>query len=210
MKTTPVLLVTHDDLLWQQWRSLDAQHWLPARGRSLADLPRWRDQGRSVVLLDAGLPRLPAWQDTSWPQVLDGLTVMVASARPNDEEGTQVLSAGVHGYCHAYAPSSSLAQALSVVRDGGIWMGRSLVTRLLQLVGERAPSQDDWNKGLLTEREDTVARRAASGQPNAEIAEALGITERTVKAHLSSSFEKLGVADRLQLALLVHGISREV
>lgn len=210
MKTTPVLLITHDDLLWQQWRNLDAHHWLPARGRSLADLPRWRDQGRSLVLLDAGVPRLPAWHDPSWPETFGDLNVMVASSRPNDEEGTQVLSAGAHGYCHAYAPSSSLGQALSVVRDGGIWMGRSLVTRLLQLVSERAPSQDGWTKGLLTEREDTVSRRAASGQPNAEIAKALGITERTVKAHLSASFEKLGVADRLQLALLVHGISRQV
>ncbi|MNW12082.1 Transcriptional regulatory protein LiaR [compost metagenome] len=60
---------------------------------------------------------------------------------------------------------------------------------------------------MLTERETTVARYAASGQANAQIAEALGITERTVKAHLSAVFEKLKVSDRLQLALLVHGIS---
>ena len=65
----------------------------------------------------------------------------------------------------------------------------------------------DWDGGLLTERETTAARYAAGGWANAQIAEALGITERTVKAHLSAVFEKLGVSDRLQLALLVHGIS---
>ena len=64
-----------------------------------------------------------------------------------------------------------------------------------------------YKRQLLTDREITVARYAASGQANAQIAEALGITERTVKAHLSAVFEKLGVSDRLQLALLVHGIS---
>ena len=52
-----------------------------------------------------------------------------------------------------------------------------------------------------------MARYAASGQSNAQIADALGITERTVKAHLSAVFEKLEVTDRLQLALRVHGIS---
>jgi DNA-binding NarL/FixJ family response regulator len=78
---------------------------------------------------------------------------------------------------------------------------------LLKLVTERAQDSHSWDNGLLTEREITVARYAASGQANAQIAEALGITERTVKAHLSAVFEKLGVSDRLQLALLVHGIS---
>jgi DNA-binding NarL/FixJ family response regulator len=135
------------------------------------------------------------------------MRVVVASPSPNDEEGTRVLSAGAHGYCHGYAPAASLSQALEVVGSGGIWMGRSLVSRLLKLVAERTQDTHSWDGGLLTEREITVARYAANGQANAPIAEALGITERTVKAHLSAVFEKLGVTDRLQLALLVHGIS---
>jgi len=206
MKPTPVLLITHDDLLWQQWRNLDSVRWLPARGRTLADLARWRGQGRSLAVLDSDLPRLPAWHDASWAQTLDGLHVIVASPRPTDEQGTQVLGAGAAGYCHAYASPAALAQALEVVASGGIWMGRSLVTRLLRLVEDRAQPPASWNLGL-TEREDMIARRAASGQANASIASDLGITERTVKAHLSAVFDKLGVADRLQLALLVHGIA---
>lgn len=206
MKPTPVLLITHDDVLWQQWRNLDSQHWLPARGRSLADLARWREQGRVLAMLDSDLPRLPAWHDSAWAATLAGLDVMVASPKPNDEQGTQVLGAGAHGYCHAYAPPRALSQALEVVASGGIWMGRSLVSRLLKLVEERSQPAAGWRRGL-TEREEVVAQRAASGQANAQIAAALGITERTVKAHLSAVFEKLGVSDRLQLALLVHGIS---
>ena len=87
-------------------------------------------------------------------------------------------------------------------------MGRSLVQRFLRLVDSRAGTQAAWHNDVLTERESTVARQAAIGDSNQEIATALGITERTVKAHLSAVFEKLGVSDRLQLALRVHGISR--
>ncbi len=207
MKPVPVLLITHDDLLWQHWRGLNPARWLAARGRGLADLQRWREQGRTLAVLDADLPRLPSWQDPIWPTTLADLQLVVASPSPNDEQGTRVLGAGAHGYCHGYASAASLSQALEVVASGGIWMGRSLVSRLLKLVAERAQDTPSWDGGVLTDREITVARYASSGQANAQIAEALGITERTVKAHLSAVFDKLGVTDRLQLALLVHGIS---
>lgn len=205
---TPVLLITHDDLLWQHWRELDAARWLPARGRTLADLERWREQRRTLVVLDADLPRLPHWKASSWPALMSGLQVIVASANPNDDQGTLALGAGAQGYCHSYKPVRALAQVLEFVSSGETWMGRSLVRRLLQLVSERGQPSSNWTQGLLTEREAAVAHRAAYGQANAEIGEALGITERTVKAHMSAVFEKLGVSDRLQLALLVHGVSQ--
>ncbi len=171
----------------------------------------WRaggEQGRSLVVVDADLPRLPAWNTEQWTGAIKGLRAIVASARPHDEQGTKVLASGAVGYCHTYAPPALLNQILEVVDAGEIWMGRSLVTRLLRLVESRAGGQEEWHANALTEREDMVARRAAVGEANGEIAAALGITERTVKAHLSSVFEKLGVSDRLQLALRVHGISR--
>lgn len=217
MKPVPVLLITHDDLLWQHWHAIDPVRWAPVRGRELADLRGWRDQGRTLAVLDTGVPGLPPWDETSWRAQMLGLRVVVASPRPNDEEGTRVLALGAHGYCHSHAPTSCLAQTLDVVAADGIWMGRSLVTRLLRMVSDHAPedaSHEDqshageaWDGGLLTDREITVAECAANGQANAQIADQLGITERTVKAHLSAAFDKLKVADRLQLALLVHGIT---
>lgn len=210
MEVAPVLFVTHDDLLWKHWSSLDSQRWVPARGRTLADLTRWREQKRSLAVLDVELPRLPAWSSEQWAAASAGLRIVVASPKPNDEQGTKVLAAGACGYCHSYAPAQALAQVLEVVNAGEIWMGRSLVTRLLRLVDTRAGQHAPWQGESLTERENAVARRAAVGEANMEIANALGITERTVKAHLSSTFEKLGVSDRLQLALVVHGITTRV
>jgi DNA-binding NarL/FixJ family response regulator len=66
---------------------------------------------------------------------------------------------------------------------------------------------NDWAQALSS-REAEVARLAAVGHSNADIAQKLLITERTVRAHLSAVFEKLHVGDRLQLALQVHGIRR--
>lgn len=207
MSPTPVLLITRDDLLWQHWRRLSADRWLPARGRDLKDLERWRERGRLLVVLDSVVPGLPSWRDPVWLSTLSGLNVVVVSSEPNDEQATQVLGAGAHGYCHGYADPWALSQALEVVASGGIWMGRTLVARLLKLVGERIQGAQQEPFNHLTEREAAVACRAANGKSNAEIAHALGITERTVKARLSAAFEKVGVTDRLHLALVFHGIS---
>ena len=185
MKSVPVLLITHDDLLWQRWRELDPERWLVARGRGLADLQRWRDQGRSR----------PCWTPTCrgcrpgrtppgrrpWPA-----SACWSPAPAPRRTGHPGLAAGAQGYCHSYAPPQALAQALEVISTGGIWMGCSLVSRLLRLVAEKGQDAGDWDGGLLTERETTAARYAAGGWANAQIAEALGITERTVKAHLSA------------------------
>ena len=105
MKSVPVLLITHDDLLWQRWRELDPERWLVARGRGLADLQRWRDQGRSW----------PCW--TPLPPPSAGrrlgadpgrLSLLVASASPHDEQGTRSRR-GRQGYCHSYATGPFLA-----------------------------------------------------------------------------------------------------
>ncbi|WP_231755383.1 response regulator transcription factor [Bordetella sp. N] len=202
------MFVTHDDLLWKHWSSVDRNRWVPARARTLAELAGWRERGGALVVVDADLPKLPPWTSERWTSALSGMRVVVASARPHDDQGTKVLASGAVGYCHTYTPLRTLEQILDVVDSGEIWMGRSLVTRLLRLVDSRSSATSGWQPEVLTERESLVARRAAVGEANNEIAAALGITERTVKAHLSSVFDKLGVTDRLHLALKVHGISR--
>jgi len=204
---TPVLLLTQDDFLWQHWRGLDAQQWLPARGRDLADLRRWHEQGRKLTVIDAGLSGLPDWElPDVWQPLLKGMQAVIASVRPNDKEGMQAMRCGARGYCHAYAPAATWNHVLQAVATGSVWMGASLVARLLRQVDTLAPSPANWCHNALSERERTIALYVSQGEPNGRIAAALGLSERTVKAHLTTIFDKLGVADRLQLALLVHGI----
>lgn len=206
MQAVSVLLITHDDFLWQHWRQLTQPDWMPARGKSLQDLARWREQGRSLVMLDAGMPHLPEWNDSAWASHFQDMKVVVATMQPGDEEGKRVLAAGASGYVHAYSPVEALSTVLQTVNAGGIWMGPTLLARLLRQIDQNMPRQGDWAEGL-TQREREVAERAAIGHSNQAIAEALNITERTVRAHLSAVFQKLGVNDRLLLALKVHGIS---
>ena len=206
MHAVPVLMITHDDTLWKHWRELDVQDWLPARGKTLADLDRWQEQGRTLAVLDAALPRLPDWSDPSWEERLKDLKIVVASTSPDDNEARSAVSAGASGYAHAYSPVLAWGRILRNVEAGDLWLGRSLLTRLLREIDRRLPSGGEWDQALSA-REKEVAWRAAVGDSNQAIADALGISERTVRAHMSSIFEKLGVNDRLLLALKVHGIS---
>lgn len=201
----PVLLVTHDDSLWQRWRQLETSEWLPARANSFTAINGWQQKGHALVMLDAQTKGVPAWNDSSWPAISTNLTIMVGSSHPSDDEATQVVSAGCAGYVHAYSPITVLDSALTTISAGGLWLGRSLITRMLRQIDQRLTSPDGWAKSL-TSREKEVAERAAKGESNQEIADVLGISERTVRAHVSAVFEKLGVSDRLKLALKVHGV----
>lgn len=209
MNAQPVLMLTQDATLWQGWRQIAGPEWMPARGQSLADLQRWKRQGRSLVVLDAALPQLPASNDAEWGRLLQGVQVLVLSNRPGDEEGRQLLGKGACGYAHAQSSAELLSQILQSLSAGNIWLGRSLLQRLLRDVDARLPEPEDHWADALSPREQEVARYASLGESNAAIAERMSIGERTVRAHLSAIFEKLQVEDRLMLALKVHGIGRK-
>ncbi|HJV28540.1 MAG TPA: LuxR C-terminal-related transcriptional regulator [Aromatoleum sp.] len=128
--------------------------------------------------------------------------VAVLSFAPGDDEGIQALGAGARAYCHALAVPELLREVAQAVRHGGLWVGTVLMSRILGAAGRALPAvADETLLRALTDREAEVARAAATGQSNKEIAATLGVTERTVKAHLAAVFEKLGVRDRLQLVL---------
>ncbi len=134
-----------------------------------------------------------------------GCPVVVLSNLPGNEEGLMAFSAGAAGYCNALAIPAVLQQVATVVEQGGLWVGQDLMQRLFTALTARAAPVQTALAALST-REHQVAQAVARGGTNKEIARAMGITERTVKAHLSAIFEKLGVRDRLQLSLLVNGV----
>jgi DNA-binding NarL/FixJ family response regulator len=93
-----------------------------------------------------------------------------------------------------------------VIQHGGLWLGPDLVQRLMAATRDvlaRSPNApvQAADVSALSDRELQVARAVADGHTNKEVADLLHISERTVKAHLGSVFEKLGVRDRLQLVL---------
>lgn len=136
---------------------------------------------------------------------------VVMSDLPNDDEALAVFALGARGYCNSHASAAVLQQIASVVLQGGLWIGASLMQRMVGMSAQavspvpKMPAKD--LAALLTHRELEVAQIVVSGASNKEIATKLGIAERTVKSHVGAIFEKLGVRDRLQLALLIRNQS---
>ena len=133
--------------------------------------------------------------------------VVVLANTPNQTDALAVMRKGAVGYCHAYSAASMLKELKTVVMHGGVWLGNDLLQTLIGATKElvqNEPSNVEQALAQLTKREKEVALEAAKGLSNKEIARVLSITERTVKAHISATLEKLGVKDRLQLALLLN------
>lgn len=135
-----------------------------------------------------------------------GCRIVALSNMPDDAQGLAMLSAGAVGYCSALTLPAVLRQVAGVVEQGGLWVGPRLMQRLMQGLAARPASRASAPLPSLSRREHQIAEAAARGGSNKEIARALGITERTVKAHLSATYEKLGVRDRMQLSLRLHGV----
>lgn len=132
--------------------------------------------------------------------------IVVLANSPQLADALNLFNMGVLGYCHAYTSAELLSQVKTVVLNGGIWLGRDFLQQLIvkttALTGNQ-PKEVSKALKLLTKREREVALQTAQGLSNKEIARVLKITERTVKAHLSHAYERLGVKDRLQLALVL-------
>lgn len=182
--------------------SIDADKPLPAGVEQV-----WLHAGgQDPVALGATVSRLVA--------ACGPVPVVVMSDAPEVAAALQALNAGARGYCHAMASGELLVQVSVVVANRGLWVGPELMKRMLGSVASALGVPDTPELSLLTPRERSVAIEVSAGATNKEAARALGITERTVKAHLASVFDKLAVRDRLELAIRLRerpaGLSRSV
>jgi two-component system, NarL family, nitrate/nitrite response regulator NarL len=160
-----------------------------------------------IILLDSDL------DGTATP---DFLHEMVASAKPARLlvlTGTADLEAhycamrmGAMGLVLKKRPADVLVKAIEKVYAGEVWLDRSAVARVLRGVSNGSGSEDADGARIasLTERERDVVAVIGEGLKNKQIAERLFISETTVRHHLSSIFEKLGVSDRLELLVYAY------
>jgi DNA-binding NarL/FixJ family response regulator len=202
-------------------------HWIIDRDG--VTLPSWIEAFPQASLLRPHeLSQLPASEsailwcrrratdatDTVLPllQLMPGQFAVVLADEPNEAIVAESLALGASGCCNTHAAPEVLRQVALVVENGGLWVGQNLLQRLVGSASRVLASRSDGKKegewtSLLSDREAQVARLVAGGASNREIAMELSITERTVKAHLSAVFEKLGLRDRLQLSLRINGLS---
>jgi two-component system nitrate/nitrite response regulator NarL len=130
------------------------------------------------------------------------------SDQPNEEEGIAFLKLGIVGYGNTYISQARLIEAVRVISGGAVWLGQKVIQQLILESYSRTKEQVTPATGKilagLTPSEHKVAELVARGQSNLEIAFNLRITERTVKAHLTSIYEKTKTGSRLSLAMLIN------
>jgi DNA-binding NarL/FixJ family response regulator len=128
----------------------------------------------------------------------------------NQREEISAILFGAKAYCAKSMDFEQLPKIIQTVMQNEVWVDRLFVTRLLSEIRDiseakhQEAQQLDHGLKNLTRRENQIAELIASGTTNRDVSELLGITERTVKAHLGSIFKKMHVKDRLQLALCLN------
>ena len=112
----------------------------------------------------------------------------------------RMIGAGVKGYLSHTASEDELKLAVDIVRDGSVWAPRKVLARLLE-TSQAERQVADTQEIRFTRRESEVLRLLVQGQPNRDIALALGVDEGAVKAHLGRLMRKAGVDNRTALSM---------
>ena len=171
-------------------------------------------QSATMVIIDAELLN---GNDSPLPQLKNSRikSLIIGNNWPEDRQ-INALVTGISGYCEEEAALTLLLRATNSILRGDIWIQRHLVPKvigtLVRLNDTRTTQAEKPNHFAeiklqsLTNRELDVAKMIQTGESNKMIAILLNISERTVKAHLTSIFQKLDVRDRLQLALFLKEI----
>jgi DNA-binding NarL/FixJ family response regulator len=156
-----------------------------------------------VVLMDVQMPTLDGVAATRRIQEIDpGCHIIMLTTFDDDEYVFEGLRAGAIGYLLKDAPAKRLIEAIHSAARGETFLQPSIAAKVVAELNRQTPLTSQ--KGLiepLTAREIDILRMIARGRSNREIAEALVITEGTVKNHVTSILAKLSVRDRTQAVL---------
>jgi two-component system response regulator NreC len=163
-----------------------------------------------VVVMDLSMPRMNGLAATQAIKQGCPDTAVVALTRHDDAAFVDELrKAGVSGYVLKQSPSGELLDAVRVAAIGGSYLDARLRTR------EAQSTQDHLQRGRhapsVSEREKQVLRMMAVGHSNKEIADALGITIKTVEVHKANAMRKLRLRGRIDVVryAILHGWLQE-
>jgi DNA-binding NarL/FixJ family response regulator len=166
-----------------------------------------------VVLMDVRMPIMDGVAATrSLHDHAPQIKVLILTTFGDEEYVTQAMRYGAKGYLLKDTPSEELAEAIRAVQKGYTHFGPGLFEKMIAapvVDVVEAPTGEPPEYEELTPREQEVLRLIAAGKSNREIAEALYISERTVKNHVNSILRRLNLRDRTQAAIWATQFHRE-
>jgi len=152
-----------------------------------------------VILLDLKLPGMDGIAVLGEVGSLEGRSrVLVLTSATDPSSASLAMRSGAAGVVYKDIDPDALVRAIRSVHDGNVLLSPRAAAQVVRSAG--GPVGDGIDQ--LTSREREVLAELAKGRSNREIARALTVSEKTVKAHVSAVFAKLGVQDRTQAALV--------
>jgi DNA-binding NarL/FixJ family response regulator len=179
-------------------------------GRQAVQLTR--RERPDVVVMDIRMPGLDGLHATR--ELLHGgpveTRVLVLTTFDSDDYVYDALHAGASGFLLKTSPAEQLVEAIRVVAGGDSLLAPSITRRVIEQFVQQRPRPCPPQLSALTDREREVMLQIASGRSNTEIAKQLFVSEPTVKTHVTRLLAKLGLRDRVQVAIYAyeHGIVR--
>jgi DNA-binding NarL/FixJ family response regulator len=136
------------------------------------------------------------------------LRIIVAGSGMDEENLLKVIAGGAKGYVDIAASPADFVQATRIVSQGSVWAPRRLLSRFIERVISSPERIFPAGRDTFTSREKEVLGMLVMGCSNKGIGSALGIAERTVKAHVAKLLRKVGVQNRI--ALSIHAITHSL
>ena len=159
----------------------------------------------TVVLMDIRMPELDGIEATRRIIAADSRArVIVLTTFDLDEYIVEALAAGASGFVLKDDPPEQLLSAIRTVAAGDALLSPAVTRRVIQQFARASRPAPPPGLAELTERELDVFRLIARGLSNAEIGEALFISDTTVKTHVTHVLQKLDLRDRVQAVVLAH------
>ncbi|MGH9703711.1 MAG: response regulator [Candidatus Acidiferrales bacterium] len=155
-----------------------------------------------ILLLDLRMPEkdgLAVLEEVNFDSL--PTKVIVLTAAEDDRDVVRAMRLGARGVVLKQSASDLLLKSIRKVADGEIWLDNRMTAEVIDAFKKSAEAGQRREKPLLSDREKEIVQLVAQGFRNREIGEKLFISEQTVKNHLHNIFDKLGVSDRLELAL---------
>jgi len=136
------------------------------------------------------------------------LKIIVTGSGIDEETILKAIASGAKGYVDEAATPAEFVQAIRVVHQGSVWAPRKVLSTFIERVTSSPGRIFPAGRVTFTDREKEVLEMLVAGRSNKEIGAALGIEERTVKAHVAKLMRKVGVQNRI--ALSVHAITHSL